>query len=404
MTKRRLLWISDNPYMRTGMGIVTKETINLLKSKYDIAVAAWGCERHQFYQGIKINQDQNRPYTVYSIRKDCYEEKDDVIRAIQDFHPDVILCFGDQWNFGYMGEIYKNFPNIYTGCYTNIDSGPVSHQQAEIFKFFDFVIVSSQFAKNNIKELIPTRKIDIEYHGINHNIFYALNKIKIKQTLGIPENFFNIGYVARNQTRKNIPSFVKIFSEFSKDKNDVLMTLVSDIRDTSHSGADLLNLIRRNVVKEKQNIIITNPSKAITDEKMNLIYNSLDIYLSTSYAEGQGMPLMEAMSAGAIPIVPNAYCMPELIKAGAIIPITGYITLEAERNFACIDEKKAIETLECLYNMFKNNKKEFNGISEMNIQLSFNYNWNKLAKKIDENIENILTEGKDTCITASVFG
>jgi glycosyltransferase involved in cell wall biosynthesis len=169
---------------------------------------------------------------------------------------------------------------------------------------------------------------------------------------------------------------------------------------------DILSLISNLIPRDKIKIIETCPQKINglhrTDQEINLIYNAMDVYACTSFAEGQCMPIMEAFSTGAIPVAPNDYCMPEIVKEGILVPVKNHVILEAERKFSCVDEQYFVDALNYLYSI--RNTEDFIYLQNKNINYSFNFSWNYIGSQLIDIINKTIQEGKDTVITASIFG
>jgi glycosyltransferase involved in cell wall biosynthesis len=67
-------------------------------------------------------------------------------------------------------------------------------------------------------------------------------------------------------------------------------------------------------------IVIT--SQFLTDDEMSAMYGAADFYLCTSVAEGQNLPLLEAMAHGVVPVTPDHTAMSDYDSEhnGIIVP------------------------------------------------------------------------------------
>ena len=118
--------------------------------------------------------------------------------------------------------------------------------------------------------------------------------------------------------RKNLDAMIRGFDAFlQRGRDDVLVI-------KALTGADRFNLeqIVRDVMLNKldrgsafgsDNIIVFNAY--MSEEEMTLLYDLADFYLCTSIAEGQNLPLLEAMARGVVPVTTRNTAMLDYIDA-----------------------------------------------------------------------------------------
>jgi len=63
--------------------------------------------------------------------------------------------------------------------------------------------------------------------------------------------------------------------------------------------------------------VITLPH--VTDEVLNALYHAARVYLHPSYYEGFGIPMLEAMAAGAPVVTSTTSCLPEVAGDAALL-------------------------------------------------------------------------------------
>ena len=121
-------------------------------------------------------------------------------------------------------------------------------------------------------------------------------------------------------------------------------------------GWDIQDLWERYGIEER--IVITNPllspQNPVSDETLNIVYNSSDVGINTSYGEGWGLPNFEHAAAKRVQIVPNSSACAELFadNRGLLIDIydqpithTGSINTDG----ALIKESSLVEKLQWAY-------------------------------------------------------
>lgn len=129
--------------------------------------------------------------------------------------------------------------------------------------------------------------LDVErFHGevYNDNINQLIEKNK-------KENLKNILYVGKIEERRNIEFLLNIFSNVSKQKEDVRLIIVGK------GDIDYIEKCKQ-IVLEKQIIDKIIYFESLKQEELQLLYKNSDIFLLPTNYEIFGMVLMEAMYFG----------------------------------------------------------------------------------------------------------
>ncbi len=105
--------------------------------------------------------------------------------------------------------------------------------------------------------------------------------------------------------RKNIPQLVKLFKEFHSVNSDtaLVIKLVLDNKNTRLNNInEIFALHFSEWISSGKCDGIYFISDDLSDEAMNLLMRASDFYLNLSRAEGQCLPILEAMASGIVPI------------------------------------------------------------------------------------------------------
>jgi glycosyltransferase involved in cell wall biosynthesis len=185
-----------------------------------------------------------------------------------------------------------------------------------LFPFVDKVTAISEATKQAMVayERIPAKNIEVIYNGIHAIPLCEADELReLRASLGIPEDAFIFGTIARFDTIKNQPLMLKGFAQALVKHPNIHLVMVGD-------GPERENLER--LVKELRNIGHSVHFTGYQPQPTRYI-NLFDVFLLTSLSEGTSMTLLEAMSAGKPCIVSNAGGNPEIVvhqKNGLVFP------------------------------------------------------------------------------------
>ncbi|MCK5385957.1 MAG: glycosyltransferase [Gammaproteobacteria bacterium] len=137
--------------------------------------------------------------------------------------------------------------------------------------------------------------------------------MNIKKNFGVNTVFLFVGQ--NFGVRKRIERLIEAFAKFAEGKDDVLLHLHTS--PFPSTGINLITEVQKHGIVNKVVFSYgTLRSSGWSDEAMNLLYNSADIFVSASSAEGFGLPHLESMAVGLPQIVPDFSVFPEFITEG----------------------------------------------------------------------------------------
>jgi glycosyltransferase involved in cell wall biosynthesis len=180
-------------------------------------------------------------------------------------------------------------------------------------EFFDSLATFTDFGKQNVNRLRPDLKAKVRVipHGNNMENFNVMPESEVtafrKSYFGDNADKFIIGNVNRNQSRKDIPNTIFGFLEYWEEYNKNSF-LYLHMNPKDGMGWHLRTILAQTPLREGIDFMF--PPKEDYEQgaevsKLNLIYNSLDVFLSTATGGGWELTVTEAMSAKKPVIIPN---------------------------------------------------------------------------------------------------
>ena len=153
------------------------------------------------------------------------------------------------------------------------------------FVSYENVLVPSEFVKNQLVEYGFTGRIEVVYIPIPAEYYAIPDKTAARKQLGLPLDKTLVLSVSSALKRKNLPV----------------------VQQTMHSIGEKFRLVRIGPAVD-DSITFMDVSR----EKMNLIYNSCDVLLFPTLAEGFGKPVIEAFATGLPTVVSDIEVMHEV--------------------------------------------------------------------------------------------
>lgn len=186
--------------------------------------------------------------------------------------------------------------------------------QKNHLKYAQKIITVSHYSKYIINQITkyPLSQIFAIYSGADKSfkLINDQNKLKeIQKKYNLPNKF--VLYVGDINWNKNIPNLVRTCL-----KNKYPLVIVGsaatkkDVPD--HPWTQDLLWLQSKVLKiQRPNALIL--TGFVPDEDLPVIYNLATIYCQPSYAEGFGLPLVQAMQSGCPIVFSRDTCLPEIM-------------------------------------------------------------------------------------------
>lgn len=309
----RILYCGDSPTVHTGFGIVAKNLLLRLRAMgHEIVVL-----------GINHYGDpydpKEFPFPIYPVDKGSIENMYGYHKfwpIYQAVKPDLIFFVNDPWIINeYMIRKPDTVEKPKIVAYYPTDAGPIKKSWMDLLNGLDAQVCYSHYAESVVLQSNggkrPKNLYQI-YHGVDTRTFYPINQQVARASLGIPNDKFVIGMVARNQYRKRFDILAKAFAEFSKDKPEAMLYFHTAKIDV---GYDIEELVAQLGLKGR--VYTTEdvrPDRGVSNEELNMIYNSWDVGALISLGDGFGLPVAESMATGCPQLVSDHSCLKELVE------------------------------------------------------------------------------------------
>jgi glycosyltransferase involved in cell wall biosynthesis len=197
--------------------------------------------------------------------------------------------------------------------YLTADSRRYYNDQIEAAcRHADHILAVSDATRNDLKSMlgVPEHKITVQLHGVDER-YQPLPQDQlesIRRRLELPERF--ILFVGTVEPRKNIAGLLDAYTILHQrlpDAPPLLLVgrpgwLIEDIAPMIEAAPGVL--WRRD----------------IDDDAMPAVYNLASLLVLPAFYEGFGLPALEAMACGTIPVVSDRSALPEIVgEAGLLV-------------------------------------------------------------------------------------
>jgi glycosyltransferase involved in cell wall biosynthesis len=173
----------------------------------------------------------------------------------------------------------------------------------------DAILAVSEATKRDLISMlnVPESKITVQPHGAGEQYRpMSLDETEpIRAALDIPRGY--ILHVGTWEPRKNIIGLLKAYRLLMDAMPDAPPVLLVGRRgwlfEESQAEIEALGIQDHIIWREN-----------VTDEQLPAVYNMAAVLVSPSFYEGFGMPALEAMACGIVPIVSNRSSLPEVVS------------------------------------------------------------------------------------------
>lgn len=228
------------------------------------------------------------------------------------------------------------------------------------------VVTISEFSKNEIIRNFSVNpgKIKILSMGVDGK-FQRSSKEKIdkwKEQKGL-RNKKIIGYLGSIFNRRNIPLLVESVSHIRKEFPEIILYIIG--KDLTHPPQNIKKLLNKDW---------TRWDTTIDDAELPLFYSSIDVLAYLSEYEGFGLPPLEALACGTVPVLLNRTSLKEIYQDIAIM----------------VDNPNVLEVREALKTAIKDDRRKEIVLSKF-YEKKHQFSWAKTAYELSLLVKDLVS-------------
>jgi glycosyltransferase involved in cell wall biosynthesis len=322
--RKKILILADDLRTHSGVGVMTKEIVMGMLHQYKICQIGSALnhpnsgEISDLSDAVKKDLNLNDAYLKIYANKG-YGNPDLLREIISMEKPDAILIYTDpryfEWLFTMEHEVRQTVPISY---YTIWDDLPDPLYNKQYYKSCDLLLPISKQTHGLLHRILKDENLPdwaIQYipHGINPKRFFKVDDadekyVEFKNIFKLDDYKFKILYSNRNIRRKNPGDVILAYKHFvdklPKDKVKEAL-LIFHTAPVDNNGTDL-RAVCKDLLPKEYNVLFTHDvfGRPFTDEEMNYIFNSADMYINMASNEGFGLGSAEALAVET-PIIVN---------------------------------------------------------------------------------------------------
>lgn len=376
--KPRLLWVGDG-VVPTGFATVTHNILNALTGAWDVSLLAIN------YRG----DPHDYPYPIYSARAEGDMKGLNRVQGIlQKVQPHLICIINDPWVVDeYLKTIHRLGCTVPVIAYIPVDGK--NQYFASALNNLTMAIFYTQFGAEEFKAAGFKAPYTVIPHGVNHSYYKSLPQEEARKKMGW-ENYeglmdaYIVGNVNRNQPRKRNDLTVQYFAEWVERYDlpeNVKLYMHCANEDVGYKIPQLAKYfgVDDRLIMPGDQLSVWHGMRV---QDMHLMYNSLDVQVSTTIGEGFGLTHLEGMLCGIPQIVPDWAALGEwgkdvmrLVPCSAIEVNPGGINTVG----GVPDKEKFIEELQLLYSDAK--IREEYGKKALGLASEDRFDWTTVASQ-----------------------
>ena len=320
MAKKKILLLSDDLRMSSGIATVSKEFVFGNMDKFDWVQLGAAVNHPDKGKEIDLGGDARKisgieDASLKIIPWSGYGDANILRELIMRHQPDAILHFTDprywRWLYEMEAEVRQNIPILF---YHIWDDLPDPHYNRDYYESCDWLGcisrqtygIVSRVGKLESETIKPLEDWQVDYvpHGINSDLYKPVDVPQEfrKQVLGDKDYKFVLFWMNRNIKRKQPSDVIWAFKKFrdglpKKDQDKVC--LIMHTAPIDQNGTNLIEVQKRIA----PDCDIKFSTDRVNQEQLNYLYNLSDVTINIAGNEGFGLTTAESIMAGTPTII-----------------------------------------------------------------------------------------------------
>ncbi len=320
MAKKKILLLSDDLRMSSGIATVSKEFVFGNMDKFDWVQLGAAVNHPDKGKEIDLGGDARKisgieDASLKIIPWSGYGDANILRELIMRHQPDAILHFTDprywRWLYEMEAEVRQNIPILF---YHIWDDLPDPHYNRDYYESCDWLGcisrqtygIVSRVGKLESETIKPLEDWQVDYvpHGINSDLYKPVDVPQEfrKQVLGDKDYKFVLFWMNRNIKRKQPSDVIWAFKKFrdglpEEDKDKVC--LIMHTAPVDQNGTNLIEVQKRIA----PDCDIKFSTDRVNQEQLNYLYNLSDCTINIAGNEGFGLTTAESIMAGTPTII-----------------------------------------------------------------------------------------------------
>jgi glycosyltransferase involved in cell wall biosynthesis len=175
---------------------------------------------------------------------------------------------------------------------------------------YDAILCNSGFTRGEAIRLglVDPGRVEIFPLAVDGDVFRyrEVDRPRLRASLGLPEGARIIAHVSSGEPRKNFPGLLRAFARLASERNDVYLVKAGrDLRARNTPEAEAL--ARDLGIADRVRFL-----GRIDDARLAEIYSGADCFAFPSFAEGFGLPVLEAQACGCPVVTSDTTSLPEV--------------------------------------------------------------------------------------------
>ena len=320
MAKKKILLLSDDLRMSSGIATVSKEFVFGSMDKFDWVQLGAAVNHPDKGKEIDLGGDARKisgieDASLKIIPWSGYGDANILRELIMRHQPDAILHFTDprywRWLYEIEAEVRQNIPILFYHIWDDLPDPDYNRDYYESCDWLGCISrqtygIVSRVGKLESETIKPLEDWQVDYvpHGINSDLYKPVEvpqEFK-KQVLGDKDYKFVLFWMNRNIKRKQPSDVIWAFKKFvdglpKADKDKVC--LIMHTAPIDQNGTNLIEVQKRIA----PDCDIKFSTDRVNQEQLNYLYNLSDVTINIAGNEGFGLTTAESIMAGTPAII-----------------------------------------------------------------------------------------------------